>query len=374
MIRLSKSCISHEDILSVSHVLEDEFLGMGAFTKRFESALSDYCRNKVLAVSSGTAALQLALQACGIGHNDEVLVPSLTYLASYQAISASGARPISCDINLSNLQIDLTDASNRISSNTKAIMPVHYGGQLVDRSKYFEFAKRHNLRVVEDAAHSFGSYDEFGLCGSYCDIICFSFDGIKNITCGEGGAVVTPHEDVYSLVSDYRLLGVKNDSIMRYKKQRTWAPSVESQGWRYHLSNINAGLGLSQFSRKDKLFKRRQHLSALYSSFLSTSNFVTTILPPIHSIVPHIYPILLPISTTVQERDALRSLLLDNYNIESGCHYYPNHYLAFYSDISIPPLPVTDSIYPRLLSLPLHPDLSDSDVQYVCESLLSCFS
>ena len=322
MIRLSKSCLTSADIDAVASVLKEEYLGMGSYTKSFEDALSDYVSNDVVCVSSGTAALQLSLQACDIGPNDEVLVPSLTYLASFQAISATGATPVACDVDPYTFQITISDASQRLTSRTKAIMPVHYGGRLVRRGELFDFAQSNNLRVVEDAAHSFGSSDDFGICGSHCDIICFSFDGIKNITSGEGGAVVSSSPSITRTVSDLRLLGVVGDSTKRYSKSRTWTPSVVSQGWRYHMSNINAALGLSQFNSRQTRFAKRQLLSKTYFELLASSESVTAILEPSHYTVPHIYPILLPEGTNESSKADVRRELLESFHIETGCHYY----------------------------------------------------
>ena len=160
MIRVSKSIIGLEEIESVSKVLKKGFLGMGEEVLELENELSKFLNNNVICVSNGTAALQLALQSIGLKDGDEVLVQSLTYLASYQAISATGARPISCDVNLDDLTIDLNDAKSKLTSKTKAIMPVHYSGSPGNLNNIYKFAKEHNLRVVEDAAHAFGSMYE----------------------------------------------------------------------------------------------------------------------------------------------------------------------------------------------------------------------
>ena len=193
MIKLSKSCLSSLEKQAVMRVLDNEFLGMGKEVQLFEQELQQYFGGnvEVVCVNSGTAALHLACQAIGLKPGDEVLVPTLTYVASFQAISATGAVPIACDVLESNGLIDLHDASNRITNQTKAIMPVHYAGNMGDLDSIYEFARKHKLRVIEDAAHGFGSKYKDNLIGSIGDIVCFSFDGIKNITSGEGGAIVT---------------------------------------------------------------------------------------------------------------------------------------------------------------------------------------
>ena len=191
MIRLSKSKIGEEEKSAVINVLDKEYLGMGEEVELFEKDLSKLFLRDTICVSSGTAAVQLAIQACGIGFGDEVLVPSMTYVATFQAIKATGAEPIACDISEETCLIDLEDALSKLSKNTKAIIPVHYTGGVGNLNELYSFASKYKLRVIEDAAHAFGSKYQNKLVGSIGDIVCFSFDGIKNITSGEGGCVVT---------------------------------------------------------------------------------------------------------------------------------------------------------------------------------------
>ena len=182
LLRLSKSVISIRERKAVEKVLKKGFLGMGPEVYQFEKDLKSFFKREVVCFNSGTAALQIALQASGIGANDEVLVPSITYVASYQAISATGAKPISCDIDLKNMQVSLIDLKKKVTKKTKAIMPVHFAGSASQINETYKFAKKNNLRVIEDAAHAFGTKINGRKIGSFGDITCFSFDGIKNIT------------------------------------------------------------------------------------------------------------------------------------------------------------------------------------------------
>ena len=184
IIRLSKSVISDSEKAAVMRVLDREYLGMGAEVNAFENNLKDFFHRPVVCVSSGTAALHLAIQACGIGEGDEVLVQSLTYVATIQAISATGARPIMCDVNPETLNIDLNDVKRKLTKEQKQL-PVHYAGNVGDLTELFEFSKQEKLRVIEDAAHAFGSkYNDIKIGNK--DITCFSFDGIKNLTSEKG--------------------------------------------------------------------------------------------------------------------------------------------------------------------------------------------
>jgi dTDP-4-amino-4,6-dideoxygalactose transaminase len=346
-------------------VLEKEFLGMGTEVQKFEEALSNYFGRPAVCVVNGTAALHLALQACGISHGDEVLVQSLTYVASFQAISATGAKPVACDIDPETMTIDLIDAAKRLTSKTKAIMPVHYSGGVGNLDAIYSFARKHGLRIIEDAAHALGTVYQSKKIGSFGDIACFSFDGIKNITSGEGGCIVTDDADVLRKVRDARLLGVEKDTEKRYSGQRSWKFDVISQGWRYHMSNIMAAIGLEQLKRLPKMTSTRQHLSRVYDAQLSNQPRIKLLLHDYAVVVPHIYVVRIK---GMLDRDNLQAQLLER-GIQTGIHYQPNHTLTFFRNQDDFPLPVTNDIFPKLLTLPLHPDLTDQDVKYISMQL-----
>ena len=364
-IRLSKASIGQEEIQSVARVLESEFLGMGAQVAKFEEELSNFFGRPAICVSTGTAALQLALQSVGVGHDDEVLVQSLTYLASFQAITAVGAIPVSCDVDPSTVTLDLADLESKITSKTKAIMPVHYGGGVGELDAIYEIAKKHSLRVIEDAAHAFGSTSESRLIGSFGDIACFSFDGIKNITSGEGGCIVSSDLNLIAAASDARLLGVKKDSEKRARGLRTWSPEVDSQGWRYHMSDIMAAIGRVQLTKLDRFGRRRKSNLNRYKKQLSGASAVVRLIDLSDEVIPHIMPCVLTC-------DVKRQPLLDmmkNAGIECGKHYFPNHRLAYFAGRSRH-LEKTDSIAEKIFTLPMHVDLTDSQIDYVCHTLL----
>lgn len=364
VIRLSKSSLGDEEIKSVINVLKEEYLGMGSYVNEFELELSDYFQTKALCVVNGTTALQLALQACGIGEGDEVLVQSLTYVASFQAISATGAIPVACDVSKESVTIDLLDADRKITKKTKAIMPVHYSGGVGDLKSIYNFAKKHNLRVIEDAAHAFGSTYEGKKIGSFGDIICFSFDGIKNITSGEGGCIVSKDELVMQKIKDLRLLGVINDSENRGKGQRSWEFDVKEQGWRYHMSNIMAAIGSVQLKRFPEFKSKRRSLAKNYDFLLSEHKEIQILKNNYDNVVPHIYPIILAKNIN---RNLLRHKL-NQLNIQTGAHYFPNHKLSYYKKNII--LKNTDDLFERIITIPLHNDVTFKDQEYVISQLL----
>lgn len=364
LIRLSKSVVGIEEATAVHRViLEDGYLGMGREVCQFEAELSLFFGGRaVTCVNSGTAALHLALMAV-VKPWDEVLVPSLTFVSSFQAITAAGAKPIACDIDPNTLLIDLKDAAKRLTHKTRVIMPVHYSGGVGDLKKVYAFARKNRLRVIEDAAHAFGTIYNGKKIGSFGDIACFSFDGIKNITSGEGGAIVSSDRKVIEFVKDARLLGIRQDTDKRYQGKRSWEFEVLHQGYRYHMSNIFAAIGRVQLRKFSRFARIRRSLAKKYHQMLAEISGIELLQRDYTTIVPHIFPILVKDG----QRDLLRAYLLKK-GIETGIHYYPNHFLKFFAKKNVR-LPVTERIYKEILSLPLHPGLNSVDQNRVITAI-----
>ncbi|MEO5346356.1 MAG: DegT/DnrJ/EryC1/StrS family aminotransferase [Magnetococcus sp. YQC-9] len=365
MIRLSKSCLSDAEKRAVMEVLDREYLGMGAEVQQFEQQLTAFIGRPAVCVVNGTAALHLALQAVGLGEGDEVLVQSLTYLASFQAISATNARPVACDIDPETLCLDVRDAEAKLTSRTKAVVPVHYAGGAGKLDAIYAFARTHGLRVVEDAAHAFGSIHHGKRIGARGDISCFSFDGIKNITSGEGGCVVTDDQEVLGKIRDARLLGIEKDTEKRFAGERSWEFDVTAQGWRYHMSNIMAAIGIEQLKRFPIMAGKRQELACHYDRTLAGSQWITPLKHDYTEVVPHIYVVRLP--PTISRKQVQDQLM--KAGIQTGVHYQPNHQLSYYARRGDCPCPNVERIFPSLLSLPLHPDMDTGDVEYICQEL-----
>tara|TARA_B100000579_G_C22847906_1_gene865529 strand:- start:5362 stop:6477 length:1116 start_codon:yes stop_codon:yes gene_type:complete len=364
MIRLSKSYISKKEINSVVKVMNKKFLGMGTEVKKFERDLEKIFGRYSLCVVNGTAAIQISLQVAGIKKGDEVLVQSFTYVSTIQAITALGAKPVFCDINIDNISIDLEDAEKKISKKTKAILPVHYAGQTGQLENIYKFAKKYKICVIEDAAHAFGSKYKNRLIGKKGDLVCFSFDGIKNITSGEGGAIITSNKIYAERIKAVRLLGVIGDSKNRYKNKRTWDFDVKEQGWRYHMSDIMASIGRIQLANRNKMFFKRKKIATQYIKNLKKNNKIKLILENVEEIVPHIFPIII---YRLKNKDKLRKKLLDN-KIETGIHYKPNHLLSFFRQKNVK-LPKTEFLYKNIITLPIHPEITIKEVNFICKTL-----
>ena len=369
-IRVSKSVVGQREADALSRVIiKDGYLGMGKEVQAFERELQQFfdTERSVICVNSGTAALHLAVAAC-VPPSAEVLVQSLTFVASYQAITAAGAVPVACEVHPETATIDLKDAEKKISKKTVAIMPVHYASDPGDLDAIYRFAEMYGLRVIEDAAHSFGCYHKNKRIGSFGDVVCFSFDGIKNITSGEGGAIVTADPRVSQYVQDARLLGVQKDTDKRFDGGRSWEFDITHQGYRYHMSNLFAAVGREQLKRFSEFKDTRQKLAKLYTDKLKKQKGLKLFKKDYEQTVPHIYPV----RVLNGKRNELRQHLLDS-KIECGIHYYPNHLLTFYGAMK-GKLPVTEQLYSELLTLPLHPDLTEENVKCVIKEIHSHFA
>lgn len=364
-IRLSKSVLGDEEIKAVTEVLKRGYLGMGEDVHLFETNLMHFFGRDVTLVNTGTAALHLALEGIGLQKGDEVLVQSLTYVACFQAIRAAGATPIACEVYDNTLTIDLEDAEHKLTEHTKAIMPVHYAGNVGNLEAIYTFAKKHKLRVIEDASHAFGTTYKNKLIGSFGDICCISMDGIKNITAGEGGMIITNDKEVQKRIKDARLLGVENDTESRFKGTRTWDFDVKYQGWRYHMSNLMAAIGYTQLQKFPFFKMRRQLLATIYQNKLK--NIAKIVDCNYEEVVPHIFVIRVP----AEKRDLIKNKLAE-YNIATGIHYKPNHLLSlFQENQDNKTLKHTELVYRQLITLPLHPELSEEDILFICSIIKS---
>jgi len=345
---------------AINRVLDSGYLGMGPEVQAFEQELEVYLggNRRVVCVSSGTSALHLAIAALGLQPGDEVLVPSFTFVATFQAIVMAGARPVSCDVTLETGLLDLKDAQQRLTKHTKAVMPVHYAGYPGDLDALYAFAQANNLRVIEDAAHAFGSRHNGQLVGSIGDITCFSFDPIKNITAGEGGAVVTNDETIIARIRKLRNLGI--EPITNPSEKPDF--DVTGAGWRYHMPDLMAAIGRVQLARFDRELKpAKMAIAASYRTRLTGIEGVK-LLESSNEVVPHI----IAIRVNKHVRAAIQSDLADA-GYDTKIHYKPNHLLtAFHDGIA---RPVSEQLFEEILTLPSHAEVTEKHIDSIASIL-----
>jgi dTDP-4-amino-4,6-dideoxygalactose transaminase len=363
--------IGVDTIKHLTDALDVGWLGMGATTKEFEDRIGEFLGLKdrhVVATNTGTSALHIALLAAGIAPGDEVIVPSFNYVADHQAIRIAGGEVVFCDIREDNLGIDVQKAEKLVSKRTKAIIPLHFAGIACDQEGVYRLAQQHGLRVIEDAMHGFGTRIGGRPIGSYGDIACFSFDPVKVITSIDGGCVITGNADEAQRLQRLRLLGVDRDTTERYKNRRAWDYDVVSDGFRYHLTNIMASVGVSQVKRAAEFIASRQRVCRAYSAAFSTVKGLRVPQTDFVDVSPFIYSL----RVLGGRREALVAHL-QALHIDVGIHFIPVHRHAHFSNCRAGDLSVTDQVTQEVLTIPLHSNMRSEFVQRVIDGIMSFF-
>lgn len=371
-IPVFKPLIGQTEINAAVKSLELGWLGMGSYVGQFEEALKAYIGSEdrhVVAVSTGHAALHLAMMLIGLEPGDEVIVPSFNNIADFQAILAVGARPVLCDIRDDTLCIDVDKAEELIGPKTRAIIAMDYDCCLADHDAVAMLAEKYNLRVIHDAAHAMGSSYKGKTVGSFSDICMFSFDPVKTITCIDGGALVVRTEEEVRALHQMRLIGMGQPATVMYGNQRAWTYDVTRLGFRYHMSNPHAAIGLAQLERMPQITKWRQAACRLYSQKLAEVKQVRTPLSDFSEVTPFLYYIRVP----ADQRQALRDYL-QNQGIDTGIHWQPGHWFSLLKDARRGSMNVTDRVGAEVLSLPLSSQISNQDVELICKHITAYFA
>jgi dTDP-4-amino-4,6-dideoxygalactose transaminase len=363
--------IGVDTLKHLTDALDVGWLGMGAITKEFEDRIASFLEldgRKVIATNTGTSALHIALLAAGVGPGDEVIVPSFNYVADHQAIRMAGAEPVMCDVRDSDLGIDCAKAAALVGGKTKAVIPLHFAGVPCDQAGVYELAREHGLRVIEDAMHGFGTRIGGKRIGSYGDITCFSFDPVKVVTAIDGGCVVVGSTDEAMQLQRLRLLGVDKDTTERYKNKRAWDYDVVSPGFRYHLTNIMASVGVSQIKRAEEFIATRQRVCIAYQEAFRGLAGLRLLQTDFKDVSPFIF--------SVRVRGGRREQLiahLDDVGIDAGIHFVPVHRHAQFSGCRCGDLSVTERAVQEVLTLPLHSNMRPDFIERVIAGVAGFF-
>jgi len=364
--------VTEEDKKAMLEALSSRWLTGGPRTKEFEAIFANYVGvEHAVAVNSCTAALHLAMRALNIGPGDEVIVPVFTFAATANAPLFVGAKPVFADIDEKTFNISPTDIQSKITKKTKAIIVVHYGGQPCDMKETMQIAKRHNLHVIEDCAHSLGAEYMNQKTGSIGTIGCFSFYPTKIITTLEGGMVTTNDEQIAKQIKILREHGMTRGAFDR-EKTTTWYYDVVDLGYNYRLNEVQAALGIAQLKRIDKINKKRIEAAHYYTQKLKK---IKGTIPPYEAKDrTHVYH-LYAIRIIEQKRGINRNELykkLSNKGIGLSVHYTPLHLLTFYKKAlgyKTGDFPIAEEISKEILSLPIYPTITKTQIDYVVKEL-----
>jgi dTDP-4-amino-4,6-dideoxygalactose transaminase len=367
-----KPSIGDAEIAEVVDSLRSGWVGTGPKVARFERALGEYVRAPhVRCLSSCTASLYLALKVAGVTSGDEVITPAMTFLATPNAVEHIGATPVLVDVEPGTGLIDLAAAEASVTSRTRAVIPVHMAGRPVDLDALGAFAAHHGLTVIEDAAHAIGAEWAGRRVGAHGNLVAFSFYANKNVSTGEGGALVCPSAAMAERVRRLARQGLSEDAWSQFSRHGHVLPELEEPGFKHNMTDLQAALGLHQLSRLDASIECRASQWQEYDDALEPLPLTLPLQPaPGTRHARHLYQVLLdPLAPLT--RDQLSQSLRER-GIGTGVHYRAVHLHRYYRErYAIDPgsLPVATDISERTLSLPIGPGVTDDDLAYVIAAL-----
>jgi len=370
--------LGEKEAQAAADVVRSGWLTMGPKTVEFEREFASYIGAKhAIGVNSCTAALHIALEAIGLSQGDEVLVPTTTFTATAEVVVYFKAIPVLVDVDPTTLCIDPIDAERRITSKTRAIIPVHFAGQPCDMDKIQELAARHHLEVIEDAAHSLPASYRGTPVGAISKLTAFSFYATKTMTTGEGGMVTTNDDDLAARMKIMRLHGIGRDAWKRYSSEGSWYYEVLSAGFKYNLTDIQSAIGLVQLKKCTQMRNRREEIALRYNEIFSQCGLLQTpIVLDDRESAWHLYVLRLNLDRlTIGRAEVIERL--KQQGIGTSVHFIPLHMHPYYRDsygYSAEALPVATAEYQRSISLPIYPGMSPDQVTYVTEQDLGVIS
>src|SRR5262245_36770104 len=368
-IPFHRPLIDEDEIQSVVETLKSGWLTTGPKVKRFEEEFARYLGcGYAVAVNSGTAALHLALDAIGIKEGDEVILPTMTFAATAEVVLYFKARPVLVDCQPGTLNIDPMQIETAITSRTKAIIPVHIGGQPCDMGPILELARHYNLKVIEDAAHALPAAYHGKKVGIVGDITCFSFYATKTITTGEGGMATTENPEWANRMRMMSLHGISHDAWKRYTKEGSWYYEILDPGFKYNLTDIAAAIGIEQLKKCDEFWQARQRIAMNYSKAFADLKEIQ--LPICQNEIQHawhLFVIQLNSGRLKINRNQFIEALREK-EIGTSVHFIPLHLHPYYRDkFGHKPedFPNASAAFDRIVSLPIYPKMTEGNVRDV---------
>ena len=368
-IPVFKPLIDKKTIAAAVKSLKIGWLGMGKSVDQFEKKIKSICKvsNKyVVTVNTGYSAIHTALILMNIKKNDEVITPAFNNIADLQSIISVGGKIVFADVDKS-LCLDPVKLENLITKKTKAIIVCDYGMRIANHNKIKKIAKKYNLRVLHDAAHSFGSIYKGSTIGSFSDITMFSFDPVKTITSIDGGAIIVKTKKERDLAHKIRLMGMGQPSNVMYKNKRAWTYDVDVHGYRYHLANLHAAIGVSQINDFAKIKKTRINTVKYFNKNIFDNSLLEK--PTLEQgIVPFIY--FLRIKKNLREK--FMEYLNQN-GIDTGIHWQPGNKFKLFKKLRSNHLTETNKVAKEIVTIPLHTDMRYQDQKKIVNTINNFF-
>ncbi len=368
-----KQWIDKDDISKVVKVLESDWITTGPILNEFETKFAELTDSKyAIALSSGTAALHVAVCACNLKPGDEAITSPFTFAATSNSLLFQGSHPVFADVKRDTYNIDPAEIKKRITANTRAIMPVDFAGQPCDIFEIKEIARENDLYVIEDAAHAVGADYNGKKIGSISDATIFSFHPVKQMTTGEGGIITTNNEEIAESARLYRNHGLSKDAVERFGKHGSWYYEMTHLGFNYRLTDIHAALGLGQLEKLIKFIERRTEIASVYNAAFEDVEEIRT--PTVKTNIKHAWHLyvieIIPDKLKVDRDQIFKAFRAENIGV--NVHYIPVHLHPYYHDnlgCKTGDYPVAEKIFERVISLPMFPGMSDDDVNDVVNAV-----
>ncbi len=365
--------IEENEIEEVSESLRSGWITTGPKVKEFENRFQEFIGSEnAVAVNSCTSAIHLSLVLNEIGEGDEVITSPFTFISTANVIEHQNAKPVFADIDEETFNIDPENIQKKITDDTKAIIPVHYGGQPCEMDKIKDIAEDNDLIIIEDAAHAIGAEYKGNKIGTISDYTCFSFYATKNLTTAEGGMITTDKNDLADKLSVLSLHGMDKDAWKRYSDTGSWFYDVVSPGYKYNMTDIQAAIGLHQLNKLEEMQKRREEIAEKYNqAFEDMDEIITPTVKPNVKHAWHLYSI--QINTDLLEIDRNEFIeALDAENIGTSVHFIPVHMHSYYKDkygYKPEDFPKAKKVYEGEISIPLYPKMEKEDADDVIRAV-----
>ena len=370
-VRLFKPHIGKEELKNIEDVFGRAWLGLGPKVTEFEKAWSNYIRSEVsVAVNSATAALHLALAVYRFKKGKKVLVPAITFISTATAAIYNGLEPVFVDVDANTVTVSLEDLNRKVTKDCVAVIPVHFGGHPVEMDALLDFARTKGLIVIEDCAHCAGGVFKGRKLGTWGDVGCFSFEEKKCMTTGDGGMICTNNVELAEPLRAYRWVGIDKDTWKRKKgytdttsrDAKHWHYEISVLGYKYNMNDLAAAIGLAQLKKLDKMNAKRGDCIEKYMSGIRGLQSIAPLLP--YAPDKHVYWLF---GIRCKKRDEL-IIHLKSKGIATGVHYMPLTLHPLFKEHAAE-CPVSNKIWETFITLPLHADLTDGEIDYVVDAL-----